>query len=154
MKISKKRFSIFVDFLLLALSAAYFISSFNIKDSASLNLSPAFYPRLLAGALFVMGLAATYIDIWGAGRTDKSQVNLGNIRKQLTIFISMIVFVVIWQELSLFYPPLFLLVAVLVLTYSDEAINKGNLAKVVLFTIFFTLFIYLVFDVAMAIEFI
>lgn len=154
MKISMKKLSIVTDVILLALSCAYFALSFQIKDSASLNLSPAFYPRLLAAGLFLMVLAALYIDIFGAGRSEKRSVEIGSVRKQLSILIATVLFVIVWQELKVFYPAVFVLVLCLVWVYNQESASLRKLGKVALIAAVFTLLIYLIFGVAIATEFV
>lgn len=154
MKISMKKLSIVADIVLLALSVLYFAMSFQIKDSASLNLSPAFYPRILAAGLFILAVAALYIDIWGAGRAEARSVDIGNIRKQLSILIATVLFVIVWQELKVFYPALFVLVLCLVWVYNQEPASVKKLGKVALIAAAFTLLIYLIFGVAIATKFV
>lgn len=77
-----RRADFFIGLGLLAFAAFYFQQSFNItRGFASDRLGPAFFPRLLAGAL--VALALVLIVRAGSGRSDPTP--LPSIRKGLLL---------------------------------------------------------------------
>ena len=154
MEISKKKLSIVTDLVVILFSAGYFTLSFYIKDGSSLSLSSAFYPRLLSVLLFILGCLSLYTDVFGISRFENSRVKIGDVKKQLTIFATTAAFVVMWEQLHIFYPLVFLATLILVWIYDNEPNGRKKLWKAGLIAAAFTIFVYVVFGLALSIQFV
>lgn len=151
--ISKRKLSLVVDLFIIAFSVIYFVLSFFIKEGASLSLSSSFYPRLLAGLLLAMGLISLYVDLFGNGKKVTATITLGDLRKQLSILICIICFVLVWQKLKIFYPAVFVETLILVWLFNQETPSRSKAIKTLAVAIIFTLFVFAVFGVGLSIKF-
>ena len=154
MSLSKRMVSIIFDILIILFSITYFGLSFKIKEGSSLILASSYYPRLIATLLFILGMSSLRADIWGDRKYEKSRIEIGNINRQVIIFLTILVFIVVWQFFKVFYPIVGLSTLILVWIFNNEQSSKEKFIKTSIIACVFTVFVYVVFELALSVEFI
>ena len=148
----KRAVSIIFNLLLLLVGIAFFLGSFNISDGGDLNVSAAYYPRLVSGGIVFFSLWLLGSDLFGAGRHEKERLNLGNAGNLIATLILMIAATLCWSMFDQLYLGMGVGLAALLYLLNPESSKKKRILFAIPFSILFSLAVYLIFEVALAIK--
>lgn len=120
-----------------------------IQNNMSGGIDAGYFPRIIA--FLLIGLCV--ISLIRTLREKEYKIDIGNIHLVLLSITATVVYFALWNVTGLFYPLTFLYILSLFLLFKPRPIlNKGIILLCVL-SLSMTLFIYLVFDQVMKVQF-
>lgn len=148
---SKKKLDIIISCLLLGLGILYLVTSINLPQANSGELSSGLFPAILGGFLIVLCI----INIFqGSKKNEDKTVEFPGLKKNAITILIIIFYFIVWQLVGYFYIVTFLLLFTLFTIYRMPlGIKRSLLLTNFLVAFSLTVFIYILFSKLMYIAF-
>lgn len=138
--------------LLIVVGIGYLMNARSLSSSGNQDaIGPSYFPILLSVALFLLCVISLVKTVL---RKEDKRITIPNFRLILGTIVLTVLFVLGWSTFGFFYIPLFIFLWLLLTLYRlSLGLKRKIIAMNTGLALGLTLFIYLVFDVMMAVRF-